>query len=137
MQSAESMNDIEWKPVTLVVDENEQHRMRLVSHLRDSNLNVVEAASVDELLIQVDSVQPNLIVLAENMKLLDGFQLCALLREHRAEYKLYIVLLLEEVSQFKRYKAQNVGADAVVEKRSETNKECCHVKIERLIRSLA
>lgn len=126
---------LEMKTVPRIVigDNNSQDRILLAGYLKAKRLNVVEAENTGELLLAVDDFRPDLIILAENMRLLNGFQVCEMLRETRKKQKLRIMLLLETYSQPKMYKAMTVGADAVFVRKDSDDLESLFPDIESYI----
>jgi two-component system alkaline phosphatase synthesis response regulator PhoP len=95
----------------LVVDDHEQNRELLQAYLEDIGCSVRTAADGIEALAQIESDQPDLVILDVMMPRMSGFQLCEKLKGDPATRDIPIVMVtaLSEVGDVER--AVESGAD--------------------------
>lgn len=95
----------------LVVDDHEQNRELLQAYLEDIGCDVRTAADGIEALAQIESDQPDLVILDVMMPRMSGFQLCEKLKGDPGTRDIPIVMVtaLSEVGDVER--AVESGAD--------------------------
>jgi DNA-binding response OmpR family regulator len=95
----------------LVVDDDPKHLRLVEVLLRPRGYTVVTAANGAEALEQVHRAQPDLILLDVMMPLVDGFEVCKLLKDHPATRLIPVVMMTALGSVEDRIKGIDAGAD--------------------------
>jgi DNA-binding response OmpR family regulator len=95
----------------LVVDDDPKHLRLVEVLLRPRGYTVVTAANGAAALEQVHRAQPDLILLDVMMPLVDGFEVCKLLKDHPATRLIPVVMMTALGSVEDRIKGIDAGAD--------------------------
>lgn len=100
----------------LVVEDSLPQRQMISNLLKERGLNVTEARNGSEALQQIRRQCPDSIVLDIIMPLMNGYELCRLLKSHPKTKNVPIVLCSAKAENFDRYWGMKQGADAYIAK---------------------
>lgn len=100
----------------LVVEDNLSQRQMISQLLKEKGLNVTEARNGSEALRKIRSQCPDLVLLDIIMPLMNGYELCRLLKAHPKTQQVPIVLCSAKAENFDRYWGMKQGADAYIAK---------------------
>jgi len=92
-------------PAVLIADDSRIFRTLMSEVLRESGLDVVEAANGREALDRAMSSRPELLILDALMPLLSGFDVITRLREKAPEYK-PVVFIVTAVYKSRRWESE-------------------------------
>ena len=92
-------------PAVLIADDSRIFRTLMSEVLRESGLDVVEAANGREALDRAMSSRPGLLILDALMPLLSGFDVITRLREKAPEYK-PVVFIVTAVYKSRRWESE-------------------------------
>src|SRR5262245_53721562 len=95
----------------LVVDDDAKHRRLMEALLQPRGYTVVNASDGAEALDQVRRAHPDLILLDVIMPLVDGLEVCKLLKGHPATRLIPVVMMTALDSVEDRIKGIDAGAD--------------------------
>ena len=105
-------------PAVLIADDSRIFRTLMSEVLRESGLDVVEAANGREALDRAMSSRPELLILDALMPLLSGFDVITRLREKAPEYKpvVFIVTAVYKSRRWELEARQHYHVDEYLEK---------------------
>jgi DNA-binding NtrC family response regulator len=81
----------------MVVDDDRSIRETLESHFRDGGHDVTAAASAEEALSRVASIEPSLVITDVRMGGMSGLELLAKLKEHRPDVDVIVITAFEDM----------------------------------------
>ena len=95
----------------LIVDDAQTFRMELRSHLQKGGVHHVEEAGDGQQGLDVLSKNKDiqLIISDKNMPVMDGFEMCKLIKENPEFEKMPIIMLTTESSQDMKVKGKEIG----------------------------
>ncbi len=105
----------------LLVDDNPIQLALLRYLFQHAGHEITEAKNGAEALILISSVMPDIVVSDCQMPMLDGYQLCRLLKDDRATRHLPVILLTAQGGCLSRFWARTCGADRFLVKGREMN----------------
>lgn len=105
----------------LLVDDNPIQLALLRYLFQHAGHEVIEARNGAEALILLASATPDVVVSDCQMPMLDGYQLCRLLKDDRATRDLPVILLTAQGGVLSRFWARTCGADRFLVKGREMN----------------
>ncbi len=105
----------------LLVDDNPIQLALLRYLFQHAGHEVLEARNGAEALIMLGSANPDVVVSDCQMPMLDGYQLCRLLKDDRATRDLPVILLTAQGGVLSRFWARTCGADRFLVKGREMN----------------
>ena len=100
----------------LVVDDDPHIRSLLRALLDLEELEIIEAASGADALQEAERHQPDIVLLDVMMPGVDGFEVCARLREDQSFEGIGVILLTARASHEDRERGLAAGADAYLTK---------------------
>ena len=100
----------------MVIDDSKTIRRTAETLLKKEGCDVVTAIDGFEALAKISDQQPNIIFVDIMMPRLDGYQTCALIKNHREFKKTPVVMLTSKDSLFDRARGKLVGADQYLTK---------------------
>ena len=103
------------RPRVLIVDDSDEHRRLYALMLADS-MSVSTAADGEQAFAAAKNILPDVILLDVMMPILDGWQVCALLKSEPATASIPIVMLTSLDAEDVPARAQQAGALAVLMK---------------------
>jgi two-component system, OmpR family, alkaline phosphatase synthesis response regulator PhoP len=105
-------------PTRILVVEDERDIAELIKHTleRERHTLVEIVATGDEALKAVAARPPDLVILDLNLPVLDGFEVCRLIRSRPATQQLPIIMLTARTSETDRVSGLDLGADDYVVK---------------------
>ena len=103
-------------PLILVVDDEPEILEMLRARLRTAGYRVETARDGQEAIARIDKGRPALLILDIMLPDLNGFQVCRHVRKAHDSRTLPIVMLSAKGEPADRYWAEQVGADAFVDK---------------------
>jgi len=104
------------KPIVLVVDDEEDLRFMLTELLEAKGFRVITAANGQEGLNIARQEMPNAIVLDVMLPMMDGFQVCRLLKFNEKYRDIPIIMLTARQENTDRAIADAAGADSFISK---------------------
>ncbi|MBI3130881.1 MAG: diguanylate cyclase [Acidobacteria bacterium] len=105
----------------LLVDDNPIQLALLRYLFQHAGHQITEAKNGAEALILISSAMPDIVVSDCQMPMLDGYQLCRLLKDDRATRHLPVILLTAQGGCLSRFWARTCGADRFLVKGREMN----------------
>ncbi|MFN3238686.1 MAG: PleD family two-component system response regulator [Pseudomonadales bacterium] len=114
----------------LIVDDAAENRLLLTAALED-DYDLAEAASGAECMSQIETAQPDLILLDVTMPEMDGYEVCETLKGHAKHRNIPIIFVSARVSPEERLAGFEAGGDEYVTK--PFNPEDLHLKISRAL----
>ncbi len=102
--------------VALIADRDAETRRMYAEFLALSDCRIEQAEDGRDALAKVFSRQPDVVVTETQLPGINGFELCALLRQDTATRSIPIVLVTGEAVNIDVERAENAGADAVLTK---------------------
>lgn len=133
-ESIKAFSSISFSPkenTVLIVDDNDDFRFYLVENLR-SNYNVIEAENGKIGFEKACKYTPNIIVSDVMMPLIDGLQLCTMLKAEKETSHIPVVLLTASISDQHKIDGLALGIDAYLTK--PFNVEVLKAQITNLIK---
>jgi len=103
-------------PTILVVDDDISFRLTTCEALKATGFNVIEASSGEEALAILDNTLPDLFLLDGIMPVIDGFELCKLIRERRNTRNTPVIMLTGLGDTESVNKALDSGATGFIDK---------------------
>ena len=114
---AAGVNEEAVTPFTvMIIDDSKTIRRTAESLLKQAGYRVVTATDGFEALGLIADDKPDLILMDIVMPRLDGYQTCALIKQHRVFRHIPIVMLSSEDGPFDRARGRVVGSDHCVTK---------------------
>ena len=130
-------NEIEaekrFTPQILIFDEKSDDSFLLAHYLRYCEFDVFEESTADNFIEKITDIKPDLVVISESFSLVDGFELCAMLRQQAKLDGIFIILLLDEDVESSQVRAQISGADDTVTRPKMSDKSYSHHKIAKFV----
>ena len=106
------MSDVAPGPVkVLVIDDSESIRQRAEAFLREAGFEVILAEDGFDALAKISDHQPGVIFVDIAMPRLDGYQTCALVKQHPDLKSTPVIMLSSMDGIFDRARARLVGSD--------------------------
>ena len=126
-------NEIEAKkrfsPQILIFDKKSDDSFLLAHYLRYCEFDVFEENTANNFIEKITDIKPDLVVISESFSPVDGFELCAMLRQQAKLDGIFIILLLEEDVESSHIRAQISGADEIVRRPKITDRDYNYHKI--------
>jgi len=122
-----SAMDARGKDSVLIVEDNQDMRQFIASHLRDTH-HIIEATTGPEGLSQALAVVPDLIVTDLMMPEMDGLQLCELLKSDERSSHIPIIMLTAKAGMENKLIGLETGADVYLTKPFDARELQVHVK---------
>ena len=110
------MNTSTAAPRILIIDDSQTIRRSAENLLLDEGYTVLLAKDGFDALSTVVSSEPDLVFVDVMMPRLDGYQTCALLKNHQRYTRLPVVMLSSRDSIFDKARGRLVGADGYLTK---------------------
>ena len=104
------------KPVIMVVEDNEDNRQLVIKVLGRRGYDVVGVVDGNEALEQLDSINPDLILMDINLPGMDGYEVTRRIREQEKFASLPIVALTAHAMVGDEEKSLTAGCDAYISK---------------------
>ncbi|WP_176521669.1 hybrid sensor histidine kinase/response regulator transcription factor [Longimonas halophila] len=120
------------RPVVLVIDDDDDFRTYIRWHLA-ADYHVEEAAGGHAGYEAAQRILPDIVLLDVMMPALDGFELCAMIKEHPDIDHIPVIMLTARVDAESRVEGLDAGADAYLTKPFDANE--LEVRIENLLAS--
>lgn len=117
-------------PLVLIVDDNEDIRVFLKSLLQD-DFNVIEADNGQSGLYKAIKYVPELIISDVMMDVMDGFELCAKVKENISTSHIPVMLLTAYAQDEQKTIGFESGADAYIPK--PFNEEILKIRVRKII----
>jgi two-component system phosphate regulon response regulator PhoB len=103
----------------VLVADDDRNRASMVTDTTDAlGLESKRVASGEQVLVSVANRTPDLLVVSESLPILDGFELCRVLRHRAALARLPILMILSSGTEAHRLAAFEAGADECVAARN-------------------
>jgi DNA-binding response OmpR family regulator len=103
-------------PLILVVDDEDDVRDLVVSNLRRTGFNTIEAADGESALAAIHESRPDAVILDVMMPKMDGFAVCEEIRNHPAIKTTPVIILTAKGRPTDRISGLEKGADDYVPK---------------------
>ncbi len=100
----------------LVVDDSITQRQLMSNALEDIGLTVLIATDGVEALEQIQSTQPDIVVLDIVMPRMNGYEVCRKIKSNPATQNVPVVICSSKTEEFDRYWGMKQGADAYLTK---------------------
>ncbi|WP_022852112.1 ATP-binding protein [Limisalsivibrio acetivorans] len=109
--------DVDFNGATvLVVDDSEYNRILLKGYLRNTNIEVLEAANGKEALRVLENSSVDLVLLDIRMPVMDGYQTTAAIRRDERLRGIPVVIVTASVMKGAERKAEDIGCDGYLRK---------------------
>jgi signal transduction histidine kinase/CheY-like chemotaxis protein len=120
------------RPVVLIIDDDDDFRTYIRWHL-SAQYHVKEAAGGHAGYEAAQRILPDIVLLDVMMPALDGFELCAMIKEHPDIDHIPVIMLTARADAESKVKGLDTGADAYLTKPFDSNE--LEVRIENLLAS--
>ncbi len=100
----------------LVVDDSMTQRQLMTTVLEDNGLTVSIASDGKEALEQLQSIQPDIVVLDVVMPGMNGYEVCRSIKKDPNTQNVPVVMCSSKSEDFDRYWGMRQGADAYINK---------------------
>ena len=120
-------------PVVVIVDQSVDDRILLARYLARSNFIVHEAGCLEDMLQNINQANPDLVIVAERMVPINGYDMCRLIRKEKTVHIPYILMMLEMQDEYNAYHAILSGADDYIIRPDIASDVCSYHYIKKFI----